>query len=140
VHAAAAQPARTPSPRALASGMRRGAGLEALWCALLGEANGGSSEQPPCIMLRHVSVVHMDTHMIRRQGYDKYYFSDKTNVNNFIQKHFRSVHTAHVRNFTKVCFGVLHEAAAATAKLWWQNLSYAQAKHGSLKHWGTYRP
>ena len=52
-----------------------------LWCALLGEAGSGGGEKPACVMLRHVSVVHMDTHMIRRQGYDKYYFSGKTNVN-----------------------------------------------------------
>lgn len=69
-------------------------GLEGLWCALLRKH---MPRMPACVILRHVSVVHLDTHAIRRQGHDRLYIAQgrkkgaaASNANNtlsWIMKH-----------------------------------------------------
>lgn len=65
-------------------------GLEALWCGL---AAMHMPDKPPCVLLHHQSIVHMNTHTIHRfdKGEKQNYFNASNNLYPYLKEHFASV-------------------------------------------------
>lgn len=65
-------------------------GLESFWCGL---AALHAPDKPPCVLLHHQSIIHMNTHTIHR--FDKEerqnYFNASNNLYPYLREHFPHV-------------------------------------------------
>ncbi len=98
-------------------------GLEGLLCDAMAAT---WPAQPACVLLKHVAILHYDTHQIRKQGYDKYYttrkFAEANNTLGFIER-FRNdlippaLLEAGMAPWRNLCWGVHSEAPRRIAHL-----------------------
>lgn len=104
--------------------------LERFWCVLLKVKHNTSAS--PCVFVGHISVVHSDTHMIRRQGYDSLFLRPSFPYLPEIKRLWPDVArtmTASLPSHETSCWGL--RSKENLGQLWWENRAFVKQKKGT---------